>query len=183
MSTDERGLTLIEILIALAIFAIVIVGAIGAVGATSAGLTDTFSTGFGTGRQSKDYTVASSYLQGFQEYMAQYVDSDATTTTLELASPRSFAPASDPDIYGFALPSARPYQLGWTSMVVEVQRWYWDCGSPGQYSPSVAGTTNDQVILVRARLNWTLKGAVRSLTVERFVPYRPDIGLVVTPCP
>ncbi|OFV84919.1 MAG: hypothetical protein A2W26_00855 [Acidobacteria bacterium RBG_16_64_8] len=181
MKTGERGLTLIEILIALAIFAIVVVGALGAVGATSAGLTDTFSTGFGTGRAAKDYTVATSYLQGFQEFMAQYVDA-STTDTLETGSPFSFTPAA-PSVFGFPVPSARPYQLNWTSIAVSVQRWYWDCGSPGQYRASVATPTNDQVIWVRADLTWAVKGANRTLTVERFVPYRPDIGLVVTPCP
>lgn len=182
MSTDERGLTLIEILIALAIFAIVVVGSLGAVGATSAGLTDTFSTGFGTGRAAKDYTVATSYLQGFQEYMAQYVNSDATVTTLA-AFPRSFTPVSDPNVYGFPLPSEEPYQLAWSSMVVQVQRWYWNCGNPGQYSPSVAPPTNDEVILVRATLTWALKDLTRTLTMERFVPYRKFIELPVTACP
>jgi len=180
MRTAERGLTLIEILIALAIFAIVVVGALGAVGATTTGLTDSFSTAFGTGRAAKDYTVASTYLQGFQEFMADHVDL-STIGTLEAGSPHTFTPA-DSDIFGFLLPSARPYQLQWTGMTVEVARWYWDCGSPGQYSPTAA-ITNDQVVLVRATLTWALKNANRTVVVERFVPYRPDIGLTVTPCP
>jgi len=180
MRTAERGLTLIEILIALAIFAIIVVGALGAVGATNAGLTDTFPTAFGTGRAAKDYTVASTYLQGFQEFMADYVD-PSTVGTLEAGSPHAFTPA-DPDVFGFPLPSAQPYQMQWTGMAVEVARWYWNCGSPGQYSPTAA-VTNDQVILVRATLTWALKGANRAVVVERFVPYRPDIGLTVTPCP
>jgi prepilin-type N-terminal cleavage/methylation domain-containing protein len=184
MRTGERGLTLIEILIALAIFAIVVVGALGAVGAANMGLTDTFSTGFGTGRNSKDYTVATSYLQGFQEFMAQYVDA-STIGTLDTGLPHTFTPSS-PDVFGFPVPSERPYQLNWTSMAVSVQPWYWNCDNPGQYSPTPspsAGPTNDQVIYVRASLTWAVKGANRTLTVERFVPYHPDFGLVVTSCP
>jgi prepilin-type N-terminal cleavage/methylation domain-containing protein len=180
MRADERGLTLIEILIALAIFAIIVVGALGAVGAANFGLTDTFPTALVGGRAAKDYTVASTYLQGFQEFMADYVDT-STIGTLESGSPFTFTPA-DTDIFGFPVPSAQPYQMQWTNMVVEVARWYWDCGSPGQYSPTAASTI-DQVIYVQTRLTWSLKGTNRTVEVERFVPFRPDIGLTVTPCP
>ncbi len=180
MNRDERGLTLIEILIALAIFAIIIVGALGAIGSTASGFMEGFPTAFVSGRAAKDYTVASVYLQAFQEYMADYL-TDVTITGAEGTNTFTASPTPPTDVFGFTPPSGQPYQLDWEQMVVTVQRWYWDCAA-ANYSPSAA-TTDDQVILVRATLTWRYQGQNRSVPVERFVPYRPDIPLAVTACP
>lgn len=175
---DERGLTVVEILVALAIFAVITVGALGVIGATnSGGLLEGIPTGTITGRVAKDYTVASVYLQAFQEYMADYVD--GATITLVLGT-NTFTPSAA-DVFGFPPPSSQPYQLTWEQLVVTAQNWYWDCATQA-YDPAVAAT-EDHLVMVRSTLTWRLKGEDRTVTVQRFVPYRPDIPPSVTPCP
>ena len=196
MNPDQRGLTLIEILIALAIFAVVIVGALGAIGSTTSGLMEGFPTASMSARGAKDYTVASVYLQAFQEYMADHL-TDATIGVTVPVGTTSFSAGPPPpaSVFGFIPPSGQPYQLDWTELEVTVERWYWYCGNAAatppvlpQYAPIDGvnpdpSVTEDQMILVRARLTWRYQGQTRTVPVERFVPYRPDIPLAVTPCP
>ena len=175
MRRGESGFTFIEILIALAIFAIVVVGALGVIGATNAaGLLEGVPTALVTGRTAKDMTAASTYLRGFQEYMAGTVDS---TTIPGIYTFDTTAV----DILGYSIPSAQPYQLAWSGMTVTIDTWYWVCGWD-YYAPG-GGATGDQLVRVQATLSWVLKGAPRSVTVDRFVPYRPGIPFPGSVCP
>jgi prepilin-type N-terminal cleavage/methylation domain-containing protein len=176
MNNDARGFTLVEILIALALFAIIVVGVLGVIAATNtAGLLEGVPTALATGRTAKDITAASTYLRGFQEYMAAAADASTTPGV------STFDPATATDILGYALPSAQPYQLGWSGMTVTVDPWYWVCG--WEYYAPGGPTTDDQLLRVQATLSWVLKGVTRTVTVERFVPYRPAIGFPGSVCP
>ncbi len=187
MSRDERGFTLIEIIISMAIFSVVVIGAMGVLGATNAGgFLEGFPTAFVTSRVAKDITAASVYLQTFQEFVASVgssnFDPNGTTDgaycvgsgcTPVVALPSSLA--------GYPPPPSQPYELNWTKLNVVITTWYWDpttnkydcttntsaCTSAGVL-PFV---TVEGLVEVKSTLTWQLKGATRTpLTVDRFVP-------------
>jgi hypothetical protein len=122
-----------------------------------------------TSRTSKDTTVASAYLQALHEHAATVgggnIDPGVDSGT--------FTPASGSGPLGFALPSAVPYQLNWTTLVVTFETWVWNGGSPGQY---VSGNCNpatapDCLVVARSTLTWNLRGLGRPpLTAVRVLP-------------
>jgi prepilin-type N-terminal cleavage/methylation domain-containing protein len=133
MMTGERGFTLIEILISLAIFAVVVVGALGILGAAgSGGFLESFPTGFAATRVARDITAASVYLQTFNEYAMGLNSSTLTpgtytatpggtcSTTLTLTGSGLGSPPAPP-----GPPCNYPYQLNWQTLTVIIDPpWY-----------------------------------------------------------
>src|SRR4030067_39285 len=67
----DRGFSLIEVLVALGIFAVVSVGVLSVLGATAAGgFQDASPTALTTGRRAKDLTAAAADLQAMHDYLA-----------------------------------------------------------------------------------------------------------------
>lgn len=156
---DERGITLVELLVALALFAIVAIGTLGALGATNAGgFLEGFPVAFSTTRSAKDITAAAVYIQSLHEHLAQQGGLTEGVFT--------FTPAS-PDPFGFVKPSAERFQLRWTQMQVEIQRWGWN-GEKDAYQNGEPCTT-DCLFWVRTQLEWQLKDSTRSVAMERFI--------------
>lgn len=190
----EEGLTLIEILIALAIFGVVIAGALGSVGATSSGgLMELLPTGQLTGRVAKDMTVAGTYLQGLQEFVAAHVDtiivngvprlyctqgsgSCVTPTALTQWCPgNSYAgsmttTAQPAGLSGAQTPGVEPYQLDWNTLYVLVEQWHWDDSSGMKKYTSTAPADGESLVRVCSVLAWDLKDQVRVISLDRFVP-------------
>lgn len=169
MKKGERGFTIIEILIAIAVFAIVVIGALGFVGATTSGFLETIPTGLFTARSSKDITAAGVYLQALHEFAA----ARGAGTINPATDGGTFTPASGSGPLGFSLPSAVPYQLDWDTLVVAFVTLTWDGGTPGQYTAQNCNpaTAVDCLVLMRSTLTWSLRGiARRPLTVERILP-------------
>src|SRR2546425_11360676 len=82
--SNERGFTLIEILVSLAIFAVVVIGALGVLGAAgSRGFLSAVPTGFVTTRAARDITAAAVYLQAFQEHAAQQAISQGDASLVQ----------------------------------------------------------------------------------------------------
>lgn len=182
---DETGFTLVEILVSLAIFAMVAIGAIGVLGATdSGGFMEGFPTGFMTARVAKDYTASSVYLQAFNEFVAAKGTANATPGTYCVGSACSPVVSLPSGLAGYPTPPNAGYQLDWTRLDVLIQRWHWDetadvdgVGSDKGKTYCVIGTagcssvsTNEYVTLTRSTLTWRIKGASRSMTVERYIP-------------
>lgn len=169
MRPNERGFSLIEVLIALAVFAVIVVGAIGVMGAVNAsGLTEGVSTGLVTGRVSKDITAATAYLQALQEYVASKGSGAVAPDTYcaGTCGGQTPLPADFPTPASQGLD--QPYQLDWTNVVVVVEWWGWDAAT-GQYAPT-PGCAADCLLRVESTISWQLKGAPRTLRMERFIP-------------
>jgi prepilin-type N-terminal cleavage/methylation domain-containing protein len=165
MSGQERGLTVVEILIAMTIFSIVAVGAIGVIGANSSGFLEAVPTGLGTARNAKDTTAAIAYLQALHEHAATVGGGAINPATHS----GTFTPVSGSGPLGFALPSEAPFQLDWTTLAVVFETRVW---SGSQYVPGTCnpGSDTDCVVLVRSTLTWQFKGTTRPpLTAERIL--------------
>jgi len=157
---EERGVTLLELLVALALFAVIAIGTLGALGATNAGgFLEGFPVAFATNRTSKDITAATVYVQGLQEHLAG-LGGALTPGTYTL-----------PADFGYAEPSSPPYQLNWTGISIVIERWGWNPsagGGEGQYE-AMAGCSGDCLLRVHTTLTWQLKDATRTVAMERFV--------------
>lgn len=169
MRRTERGFTLIEVLIALAAFAIIVVGAIGVIGGVSAsGLTEGLGTGLVTGRMSKDVTAAATYLQALQEYIASLGSGGVTADTYCAGTCGGETPLP----VGYPTPSSQglvqPYQLDWVKVVVVIEPWGWD--GAAQYAPTPGCTGPDCLMSVDSTVTWQLKGATRQIRMQRFIP-------------
>lgn len=172
MSRGEQGFSIIEMLIALVVFAIVAIGVLTVVGAASTGgFLGAFPTSFATVRVARDYTTAAAYLQSFEDFAANKQSANLTPGEWT-ATPGADFPS------GKGLDDHPPFpstgQLNWTSLVVCIERWPWD-GSTKYADPNPNGcsptlTTGDYVTLVEPTLTWTFKGQVRTLAVDRFIP-------------
>lgn len=186
---NERGFTLIEILVSMAIFAMIVIGAMGVLGATDqGGFLEGFPTGFVTARVAKDYTAASVYLQALQEFVAGKGSTAATVGSYCIdppgtsgCSPDAPFPAGWSSLY--PTPPGESYQLDWSKLEVLVEHWYWYDPTPlspasgdEKYclvgSAGCASTTpnTEFVTRVRSTLTWQLRGQSRSVTMERFIP-------------
>ncbi len=166
------GFTMIEIVVSLAIFLVIVVGALGVLSASNVGTLGAFPTAFGTGRAAKDITAASVYLQGLQEYAASQgsaaMGSPSTYTCTPSGVSWSCTPLLPTGLTSAAVPSSRPFELTWTSLVIDVSRWNWD-GGASKYSNGGTSTT-DSMIRVRSTLSWQVGTVQKTLTVERFIP-------------
>jgi prepilin-type N-terminal cleavage/methylation domain-containing protein len=170
LAGNERGVTLLEILIALALFALIAIGTLGALGATSAGgFLEGLPVAFATSRTARDITAASVYVQRLQEYMSM---------NIAAAVPGKYctgACSGEPPLpVDYPLPSsesiAQPYQLNWTKVEVLIESWGWDSVND-RYAPSL-GCTDDCLFLVKTTLTWKLQTwqqDPRTVEMERFV--------------
>jgi prepilin-type N-terminal cleavage/methylation domain-containing protein len=182
MMTGERGFTLIEILISLAIFAVVVVGALGVLGAAgSGGFLESFPTGLAATRVARDITAASVYLQTFNEYAMGLTSSTLTagtytatpggtcSTTLTFTGSGLGSPPAPP-----GPPCNYPYQLNWQRLDVVIDLpWYACFNTSGTPLPCTAtapcfvkyskapgdsscntDTTKESLVLIRAKLAW-----------------------------
>jgi prepilin-type N-terminal cleavage/methylation domain-containing protein len=148
MMTGERGFTLIEILISLAIFAVVVIGALGVLGAAgSGGFLESFPTGLAATRVARDITAASVYVQTFNEYAmglnsstlvaGTYTAIPGATCSTTLTFPGSGlgtppAPPGPPCNY--------PYQLNWQSVIVLIDPPWYACFNTSGIPPQCTGT-------------------------------------------
>ena len=191
---NERGFTLIEILVSLAIFAVVVIGALGVLGAAgSGGFLSAFPTGFVTTRAARDITAAAVYLQAFQEHAAQQAISQGDASLVQ----GTYCQGSDPGcannlssagLGSYPLPSCnsstpcpQPYQLDWRKIDVTIQRWY-ACFDTSTTPPTfvkystdpgsgcTVDTAQEYLVRVRSTLTWQYRGATRTLVVERYLP-------------
>jgi len=193
MMANQRGFTLIEILVSLAIFAVVVIGALGVLGAAgSGGFLSGFTTGFVTTRAARDITAASVYLQAFQEHAASQAASQGDASInpgvycdgTGCGSPN----LSSAGLGAYPLPSCnvtaacpQPYQLDRWKLDVTIQRWY-ACFNTSVSPPTFvkystdpgSGCTVDitKEYLVRAHstLTWQYRGVTRTLDVDRYLP-------------
>jgi prepilin-type N-terminal cleavage/methylation domain-containing protein len=182
MMTGERGFTLIEILISLAIFAVVVVGALGVLGAAgSGGFLESFPTGLAATRVARDITAASVYLQTFNEYAMGLNSSTLTagtysatpgatcSTTLTFTGSGLGSPPAPP-----GPPCNYPYQLNWQTLKVVIDPpWYACFNTSGTPLPCTAtapcfvkyskapgdsscntDTTKESLVLIDAKLTW-----------------------------
>lgn len=173
MSRGEQGFTLIEILIALLIFGVVAIGTITVLGAaTAGGFLDAFPTSFATVRAARDYTAATVYLHGLQEYVAgqsaagQPVAADQYCT--QPTSGGLCAEVSWPG--GVPNPPSQAgnplgYELNWRKVDLLVELWGWN-GASYEANPACAA---DCLTRVESTLTWDHKGQIRTLVVQRFI--------------
>lgn len=183
---NQGGFTLIEILVAMAIFAVIVIGALGVLGAADVGgFLEGFPTGVVTTRVARDTTAASVYLQAFEEFAAtkddatlvagSYCDGPDCTGGSAIASS---------GLSGYPPPPAEIYQLDWRMLEVTIQRWHWDDtldtdgAGPDKGKvycipapPNCSATTDTEYLVrVNAKLTWRLRGVNRTLEVDRFMP-------------
>jgi len=172
MINRSDGFTLIEIVVSLALFVVLAAGALEVIGASSVNPPGSFPTVFGTGRAAKDVTAASVYLQSLQEYAASQgsstMGSPSTYTCTPSGGTWSCAPVLPTGLTGAPQPSAVPYELQWTQLMIDVSRWNWD-SSASKYSVAAA-STSDYLIRVRSTLTWQVGTVAKTLTAERFIP-------------
>lgn len=193
MIVNERGFTLIEILVSLAIFAVVVVGALGVLGAASSGgFLSGFATGFATTRAARDFTAAAVFLQAFQEHAAQQASTQGAASLV----PNTYCAGSDPGCANnlsfaglgtYPLPScntpagcSQPYQLDWRRLDVTIERWYAcfdNSVDPPRFvkysiEPGVGCTVNlakEYLVRVHSTLTWQYRNLTRTMDVERFL--------------
>jgi prepilin-type N-terminal cleavage/methylation domain-containing protein len=183
MIATERGFTLVEILVSLAIFAIVVIGALGVLGASGAGgFLEGFPIGFVATRVARDTTASSVYLQAFQEYAASlggsalsagsYCWGPDNCPTPNLASAGLVSPPTPP---------TQPYQLDARTLNVTIERWYWDdstgnkryrCSQPASLTCNFAIPipATEYLVHMNSTLTWRFRGVTRTMTVDRFLP-------------
>lgn len=162
MRRGERGFTLIEILIALVVFAIVAIGALAALGATTAsGFLGAFPTSFTTVRTAKDYTAAATYLQSLDDFIASRGKNAVAPDTycIENVSGECSPLEKKPAGWDSEYPKP-PSQLGWKKLDVVVERWYWNQVT---LTYTKTGTGADYAVMVRSTLTWVFK---RDMTLE-----------------
>lgn len=187
---DQRGFTLLEILVSIVIFAVIAIGAMGVIGASDAGgFLEGFPSAFVTARVARDYTAGSVYLQSLQEYVYSKGNLAAAPGTYckgTGCSPEAELPAG---LAGYPMPPGEPYQLKWSKVELRIERWYWDdtakdykCGEPfGTPDLSVPARTcsfavpspaPEYVVRAQARLTWKIRESEpdpgRTLIMERF---------------
>jgi len=186
MRGRAQGFTLIEILLALAFFAIVIVGALATVGASGSGHLETVPTGLATARSGRDITAAAVYLQALHECAAAAGGGAVTPGTTTYTSASTAAPlgctipnASPPPTTLPLLPSEEPYQLQEYTLTVTFDTLQW---GGTQYGVGTCDPSADADCLVRMRstLAWSIRGVpptctaserIRGcLTVQRVLP-------------
>ena len=193
----DQGFSLIEVLVALGIFAVISVGVLSVLGATAVGgFQDASPTALATGRRAKDLTVAGVYLQALHDYLASQDEMawDAVFATWPPgATDRIYCirpggtpcgagePALPVLLGDYPIPEATPYQLNWTVVRILIQRWYWDCAT-NRYAPDRKVTTPDLLVRVHSSLTWQFKDEVRTLApggqgVDRFLSYHPPVPL------
>jgi prepilin-type N-terminal cleavage/methylation domain-containing protein len=199
---SDRGLSLIEVLVAVGIFLVVVVGTLGMFGvATAGGFQETSPTALNTGRRAKDLTVATIYLQGLHDYLAS-LDEAAWAAVLDSWAPGTSArtycagPGRSPCAGGepvppgalgaYPLPPPAAAQLPWTALRLTVRRWTWDCDAR-RFSPAPLRPAADRLIGVHSTIYWRSKEGLRTLVpsgggVERYIA--PDHSTIPQdPCP
>ncbi len=183
MIANERGFTLIEILVSLAIFAVVVIGALGVLGAAgSGGFFEGFPTGFVATRAARDTTAAAVYLQAFQEHAASQLSALLIPATNYCDGPDcTGSPISSSGLTGYPTPPGQPYQLDWRKLEVTVERWYWDDAvTPRRYRcAEPAGLTcnfvvpippTEFIVHLHSKLTWRFHNVTRTMEVDRFLP-------------
>lgn len=172
MNDRSDGFTLLEIVISLALFLMIAVGVSGMIGVSNVGGPGAFPTAFGVARSAKDVTAASVYLQSLQEYAASQGSTSMGASSTYTCTPSgvtwSCTPSLPTGLTGAPQPSAQPFELQWTQLLIDVSRWNWD-STTLTYKTSAPSTT-DNLIRVRSTLNWQLGTVQKTLTVERFIP-------------
>ncbi len=168
----QDGFTLLEIMVAMTIFAAIVIGAAGLLAPQAAGgFLATSPTAAGATQVAKDLTAASMYLQAVAEFLAGRTDTIPASGTYclgEGCDPQgAFAGISFPP-----LPSG-PTQLHAARLLVDIQRWQWN-PVQGRYCPvgpeCMAASDDDYLTRVRATLTWRTAATARTLTVERSLP-------------
>lgn len=148
MITSERGFTLVEILISLAIFAVVVVGALGVLGAAgSGGFLESFPTGLAAMRVARDMTAASVYLQTFNEYAMGLNSSTLTAGTYTATPGVTCSMTLTPSGSGLGSPPVPPgpscnypYQLNWLSVIVLIDPPWYACFNTSGTPPQCTAT-------------------------------------------
>jgi prepilin-type N-terminal cleavage/methylation domain-containing protein len=171
---DERGFTLLEIMISLVVFLVIVIGTMGVLGAAGeGGFFGGFPIGFAVVRTARDYTAASLHVQALHEFAASAGGLAAPVGTWcrgPGCSPESWPPE------WAAAPAApiRPYQLDLRRTDVLIQRWHWDATNRKYCLVGTGGcasvVSDDYLVYLRTTLTWQLQSASRTLTAERVIP-------------
>lgn len=157
----EHGFTLVETLVSLAILTFVIIGVMTAAGALTGGVL--------AARMAGDYTVASVYLSGLNEFIA---GKGAHASPGVYCIGRECSPMIDlpPNLSGYPVPPGSDHRFDWIRIDVAIETWEWDPQrwqfariNPPLPSPRASLTR------VQSMLTWQAGGTSRSLTMERFV--------------
>lgn len=173
---DERGFTLLEILIALVVFLVIVVGSLGVLGAAgTGGFLGSFPVGFATVRTAKDYTAAGLHLQSLHEYIAGKGGLQAPVGSW--CRGPDCSPENWPSVWttpDTPVPPVQPYQLDLRRTDVLVQRWHWDATNRTYCLVGASGcaavTSDDYLVYIKTTLTWRLGDQRRALTGERLLP-------------